>query len=260
MADHFRLVDGVGDFRHDDALAPVLLLLDRGFSAHGELSASMLVHRRDAVEPANLRAGGEVGAFHELHEFVDRARLPVLDVVVDAVAQLPEVVGRDVRRHAHGDARRAVEQKIRQLGGQDGRLARGLVVVRDHIHRVLLDILEHFLRGLAHAHLGVTHGRRAVAVDGAEVAVAVHERHAEREILRHAHDRVVDGGVAVRVVLAHDFADDAGGLHVLGAARHVQPVHAVKRTAVHGLQSVPHVGQCAPHDDTHRIVDVVARH
>ena len=66
----------------------------------------------------------------------------------------------------------------------------------------------------ASRHLGVAHRRRVVAVDRAEVALPVDQRVAQREVLRHAHERVVDRGVAVRVVLAHHVADDARALHV----------------------------------------------
>jgi hypothetical protein len=51
-----------------------------------------------------------------------------------------------------------------------------------------------------------------IAVDRAEVALAVHQHVAHRKVLRHAHDGVVHRLVAVRVVLADDVADDACGL------------------------------------------------
>ena len=66
-----------------------------------------------------------------------------------------------------------------------------------------------------HAALGVTHGRGRIAVDGAEVALAVDERVAQRKGLRHADQGVVDGGVAVGMVDTHALADDLGGLGVL---------------------------------------------
>jgi hypothetical protein len=68
------------------------------------------------------------------------------------------------------------------------------------------------------ARLGVAVGRRRVAVDRAEVALAVDERVAHREVLREADHRVVDAGVAVRVVLAEHVADDRGALLVRAAS------------------------------------------
>ena len=51
----------------------------------------------------------------ESHEVVDSAVVAVLQVVVDAVAELAEVVRRDVRSHADGNAGRAVQEEVRQL-------------------------------------------------------------------------------------------------------------------------------------------------
>ena len=37
-------------------------------------------------------------------------------------------------------------------------------------------------------------------------------------------------------------------------------MHAEQRPAVHGLEAVAHVGERAPDDHAHRVVDVVAAH
>src|SRR3989304_2221219 len=60
-------------------------------------------------------------------------------------------------------------------------------------------------------------GGGRVVVDRAEVALAVHQRVAHGEVLGQAHHRLIDGAVAVGVVLAQDLADDTGALLVLGA-------------------------------------------
>jgi hypothetical protein len=91
--------------------------------------------------------------------------------------------------------------------------------------------------------LGVAHRRGRVVARRAEVAVAVDERVAQRPRLRQAHEGVVDRRVAVRVVVAHDVADDAGALEV-AAVRPVAAVeHGVEDPAVHRLEAVPHVRQ-----------------
>ena len=65
------------------------------------------------------------------------------------------------------------------------------------------------LRDLGQARFGVAHGGRRIAVHRAEIALPVDQRQAHGEILRHAHQGVVDRLVAVRVVFAHHVADDA---------------------------------------------------
>ena len=111
-----------------------------------------------------------------------------------------------------------------------------------------------------HAHFGVAHGGRRVAVDGAEVALAVDEQVAHRERLRHADDRVVDRDVAVRVVLADDVADDARGLLVGAVVVVAELAHRVQHAPVHGLQPVADVGQRAADDHAHRVVEIRLAH
>ena len=251
VLDHLGLVDSVRDLGDDDALAAVLLHLDLGLAADAELSAPELVHRGDSVVAADLRAGREVGPLDELHEVVDGARLAVPDVVVESVAELAEVVRRDVRRHADGDAGGAVEEEVRELRREDRGLLQRLVEVGHHVDGVLLEVGEKLVRHLLHADLGVAHGGRAVAVYRAEVAVPVHQRNPERKRLRHADDRVVHGAVPVRMVLADHLADNAGGLDVLYVVSRAELVHGEEAAAVDGLHSVAGVRKCAPDDYAH---------
>ena len=104
--------------------------------------------------------------------------------------------------------------------------------------------------------LGVPHGGGAVAVERSEVARAVDERIAQRERLRHAHQRLVERGVAVRVEAAHHVADDLRALPVLGVGRQVLLPHRVEDAALDRLQPVAHVGQRAGGDDRQRVVEV----
>jgi len=123
-------------------------------------------------------------------------------------------VRRNIGGHAHRDARLPIDEQVRHTRGQNGRLVLRLVVVRDEVDRLLVDVGEQLVREARHAHLGVAHGRRHVTVDRAEVALAVDEHVAHRKGLRHAHHRVVHRAVAVRVILTDDVADDAGRLLV----------------------------------------------
>ena len=66
--------------------------------------------------------------------------------------------------------------------------------------------------------------------------------------------------VAVRVVLADDVADDARGLLVGLVVVVAELAHGEQHAAVHGLQAVAHVGQRAPDDDAHGIVEIGLPH
>ena len=161
-----------------------------------------------------------------------------------------------VGRHAHRDARRAVGEQVGEAGRQHHRLGAGAVVGRAEVDRLLVDAFEQRLRHLGQPALGVAHGGGVIAVDVAEVALAVDQRIAHGEVLGQPHQRVVDRLVAVRVVVAHHLADDLGALLVAAGGVELQLAHGVEDAPVHGLQAVAHVGQRAVHDGRQRVGEV----
>ena len=129
---------------------------------------------------------GEIRSGKARHQIGQRA-VRVLENEDQRINDFRKVVWRDVRRHADGDAGRAVDQQIGNGRGQNGRLLPCLVVVGDVIDGVFVDVAQHFLAEAGHARLGITHGGGRVAVHRAEVPLPVNQRVAQREILRHAH-------------------------------------------------------------------------
>jgi hypothetical protein len=164
-------------------------------------------------------------------------------------------VRRHVRRHADRDAGRAVGQQVREARRQLERLEHAAVEVRAEVDRLAVDVAEHLLRERGESRLGVAVRGRRIAIDRAEVALAVHQRIAEREVLGHAHERVVDRAVAVRVVVLQHLADDARALRVAARGEQALLLHRVEDAAVHRLQAVAHRGQRAADDDRHRVVE-----
>ena len=159
-----------------------------------------------------------------------------------------------------GDARAAVDQEVRELGRQDLGHGQALVVVRDEVDRVLLDVGQHLGGQLRHPDFGVAHGRRRVAVDRAEVALAVDEEVAQAEVLGHPDEGVVGGLVAVGMVFPDDVADDAGRFLVGLVPGRPGLVHGVEDAAVDGLQAVLDVGDGPADDDAHGVIEVGALH
>ena len=237
--------------------------LDLGHAAHDHPAAAGGVGAADAFGAQDDAGGGEVGAFDELHQLVEG---DVVDVVLpvdeedERVANFVQVVRRDVGGHAHGDARRAVEQQVGQAGGQHIGLHEGVVEVGHPVDGVLVDVLQHFHGDGGHAGFGVTHGGRAVAVDAAEVALAVDQRVAHGELLGHAHHGVIDSAVAVGVIFTQHFADETGAL----AMRRIRPqahvVHGIEDAPVDRLEAVAGVGQGAGDDDAHGVIQVGVTH
>ena len=118
-----------------------------------------------------------------------------------------------------------------------------VVVVGLEIDGVLVDVVEQRLRDLGQAGFGVAHRGRRIAVDRAEIALPVDQRHAHGEILRHAHQRVVDRLVAVRMVFTDDVADGARRLVVRLVPLEPVLVHRVENAPMHRLEAVARIRQ-----------------
>ena len=253
------LLDHERQLGDDDRLAIAADLLDVGGRLHAHAAAAGLVRVADAGQAEDRAAGREVGAVDVLHQARD-VDVRILDEGDRGRDRLLEVVRRDVRRHADGDAAGAVDEQVREPRRQDDRLLLGAVVVRREVDGVRVQVAQHLARDRRQPRLRVPHRGGGIVVDRAEVALAVDERVAQGEVLRHPDDRVVDRRVAVRVVLAHHVADDARGLDERAVRLQAVLVHRVQRAAVDGLQAVADVGQRAPDDDRHRVVQIGGAH
>ena len=193
------LVHGVRKLVDDDPLAAVLRLLERVPRAHDDAPVAGRVSGLDACGAHDQAAGRKVRSLDEAQQVL-AGRFGVVDQVLHARGDLAQVVRRDVCGHADGDPGGPVDEQVRDARGQHSRLFVRAVVVRDHVDRLLLDVRHKVAGDRRQPGLGVPHGSRRVAVDAAEVALPIDQRIAQREGLRHAHERVIHGRVAVRVV------------------------------------------------------------
>ena len=238
--DEHPLVHLIGQLRDDDTGAAVVELLKLMPGTDHEPAPARGVGGADSAAAHDDALCGEVGALHVLHQ-VAEGGVRVIQHADARADDLPQVVGRDVGGHAHGDTAGAVHQQIGEPAGQHTWLLAALIEVGVPVHRVLFDVAEHLVGDLAETGFGVSVGGRGVAIHGAEVAVAVHQHIAHGEILRQTHQRVVHGGVAVGVIPAQHIAHAGGGFLEGLVAGQVILVHGVQDTPVHGLQAVPHV-------------------
>ena len=136
-------------------------------------------------------------------------------------------------------------------GGDD---AGGLPVVRICAPCVeaAADALD-LERRLREARLGVACGSRVIAIDIAEIALAIDQRIADGEVLGQTGQGIVDGLVAMRMQIAHRLADNLGALAVRRLRIEVQPTHGKQDASVNGLQPVAHIRQSTAHDGGQRI-------
>ncbi len=257
--DHGRLVHLKRNLGDDDGLAFLADGLDLDLAAHHDRAAAGMVGVADAAAAENDAAGREIRTRHDHVEIVDRDRR-IVDHRDAGVDQFAEIVRRDIGRHADGDAAGAVDQKIGKARRQHHRLALVAVVVRLEVDGVAVDVGQQRHRGLGKPRLGVAHRRRRIAVDRAEIALPVDQLQAHGEILRHAHQRVVDRLVAVRVIFTHHVADDARRLHVFLVGRVPLLVHRIQDAPMHRLQTVARIRQRPRHDHAHGVIEIRALH
>ena len=252
---------------HDVGLAP-LPRFDVDGALHVEFSPAAGIGVGDQVVAVFVvlvddTACREVRAFHEPEQLFHGhlfGVLPFFDQVHESIDDLAQVVGWDVARHSDGDPARPVDQEVRQRRREHLRLLQRAVEVRDVVHGVFFDVLQHHHAEGGEPRFRVSHGCRAIPVDGAEVSLTIHQWVAKGEILRHAGHGVVHRSVAVRMVLTKHLSDDPRALAVWLVWRKPHGVHGVEDSPVNRLQPVPDVWERPCDDHAHGVIQVRCPH
>src|SRR5207244_1438588 len=135
------------------------------------------------------------------------------------------------------------------------RLGARLVVVGDKINRVLFHVAHERGAEMGHARFGVTHGSGRIAFHRSKIALPVDQPLAHRPRLRHMHERGVDHGFTVRVIVTAGVAADLCAFTVLPSWEKRQVVHRKQNSPLRWLESVACIWQCARNDDRHRVIE-----
>jgi len=257
--DQAGLVDLVGDLGDDDGSLVAPDLLDFHDGPGRDTAPTRRVGVADPVLPEDPGSRGEVRAGDVRHQPFEREIL-ILHQGKGAVDDLPQVVRRNLGRHADGDPVRAVDQQVREHARKDRGLLRGAVEIRPPVDRVLVQVSQHVHGRASQAGLGVAHVGRRVTIDRPEVAMALHQRISKVEVLRHAHHGIVDRRVTVRVIARQHVAHRGRRLPERLVRGDALLVHGVEDAAMHGFQAVSHIRQGPGDDDAHRVIDVGLLH
>ncbi len=248
LRDHALDADQVGEFGEHQSLTGTGDVDDLGGRPHPDRTTARLVDGAEVVVDGHA-PGGEVGAGKDFHQLVDGGlRPPLGHDQLDGLVDLEQVVCRHVGGHAHGDAGGAVDQQVREQAREVGRFLGLAVVGGPERHRVFVDLGHEVDGGRGELALGVPLGCRRI-VERAEVPLRIDQHDRLREILAEADQCVVDGGVAVRVELAHDVADDVGALAVRVLRDQPHAVHRVENATLDWLEAVSDVGDRSGGDD-----------
>src|SRR5262245_11002783 len=116
------LLHGEWQLVDDDRRLAAAQLLDVRAGAHDDSPATRAVRLADPFAAEDDAAGREVRTLDVLGQPVDVDRR-VVDHRDERVGDLAQVVRRDVRRHADRDSGGAVDEKVRETGRKDVRLA-----------------------------------------------------------------------------------------------------------------------------------------
>ena len=203
----------VGQFGNDDPLSAAPYFLDGRGGLHHDTAAPGGVGVEDAGFSADVAGSGEIRAFDEIHQPVGGA-VGVIDEVANGVANLPQIMGRNVGGHTNRDTRCSVDHHIGHAGRQNPGLLDGIVEIQREVDRVVIDVGQQFFGYIGQPRFGVTHRCRRVAVDAAKVALSVDQWVAQGKWLGHAYQGVVHGGFSVRVELPQYFPGDTSAFTV----------------------------------------------
>ena len=250
---HFALDDVVGnlldqgafghairDGRDDDSRFALEFILpaqlDGAFS--GGVDVDQLRLRIEDAPPCR-----EIGAGDELLDQRLRASIRRSDHVDGRIHQLRKVVGWNIGGHPDSDTGGPIEQQVGYPGRKHDRFEQGSVEVGSEGYRFLLDLRQELHGQRTQPGFRVSHGRRGVPIERPEVSVAIHEGSAQRKLLRHAHHGIINGRIAVGMVLPHDLPNDRCTLLVTSVRIQMQVgVHRIENATLNGLQTVPDIG------------------
>ena len=258
LLDQPRLVHLIGQLGDDDRFA-IALGFDVGLAAHQNAAAAGTVGLADAVGAVDDARGRKVRPRNVLHQIFD-AEVRLGDQRNQRIDHLGQIVRRDIGGHAHRNARRTVDQQVRNHGRHHRWFQLLVVVIGLEIDRILVDVTHQRMRQTRQSHFGVTHRGRRITVDRTKVALTIDQHVAQREGLGHAHHGVVNGGVAMRMVFTDDVTDHAGRFLVGLVVVVAEFLHRVQHAPMHRLQAITDIGQRTPDNDAHRVVQIGLPH
>ena len=172
---------------------------------HDNASASRLVGTSDAFRSHDIATCGEVRTFDVLHQPV-QIDVRIVNIGNSSIDDLTDVMRRDIGCHTNGNTRSTIDEERRNARGQNTGLGARVVVVRHHIHRLLLDVLHHHFSHDGELCLRITHGSRTVAVHRTEVTLTNDEGIAHCPRLGHTYQCTIYRAVAVGMVFSEYFA------------------------------------------------------
>jgi hypothetical protein len=257
LLDETRFLHAPGDLADDDRkrAAPHLFLMPARAQPNPAAAAGIGLDQALARLDDDA-AGRKIRPRHHRHQ-VRQIGGRIVEQQGGGLRDLGHIVRRNGGCHANRDAARAVGEQIGEGGGIDLRLLLLAIVGGAERHRLVIHAFHQQDGRARQLRLGIAHGSGVIAVDIAEIALPLHQRIAQREILREADERVIDRHIAMRVIFADHVAHHARAFLGRRAGVELELAHRPEQPPVHGLQPVAHVGQ-RPGGDRGQGIDEIA--
>ena len=216
----------------DGVFARFLAVLNGGFRTDIKLAATCSVSITNSTSAIDDAARWEIGARQMLHQLLN-GDVRFIEHRNGCVDDFRDIVWRYIRSHADGDTGAAIYQQIRNSGRENRRLFLRTIVVGDKVDGLLIDVRKQILSDLVHAHFGISHSCRWITIYGTKVALSVDQHVAHAEWLRHTNHRIVNGGIAVRVVFTHNLTHHTRRFSVRAVVVVVLFVHGKQDATMH---------------------------
>ncbi len=183
----------IGQLVDDDGLTIVALgdVFEVRARTHDDAAtagAITIMHARQAVDQ---RGRGEVRCRHDLDQLFD-IRSWICQQDQTGIDDFGQVVRWDIRCHPDRDAGAAIDEQVGNACRQHGWFEFLAIVVRLEVDRLLVDIGQQIGRDFIQTAFCITHRRRVIAINRAEVTLTIYQHVAQGKVLRHAYQSVIN--------------------------------------------------------------------
>ena len=260
LCDQHGLIYHIRQLRHHDPLLSVPHGFDIGNGTDLDLAASRPVGLLYAGASQDLRTCGEIRSLYDLQKLFDLCLPVLIDPVIndlyDRIRNLPKIVRGNIGSHTDSDTGGSVDQQVGIPAGKHHRLLLGLVKVRYEIHRVLVDVGQHFDGHPCQTGFRISHGCGTVSVHGSEIPMSVDQRISGIPLLSQLYQRIVNGTVTMGMIFTHGITDDTCTFTVRLVRSVIQFDHGIQDPSLHGLQSVTNIRKRPGCDHAHRVINI----
>ena len=116
------------------------------------------------------------------------------------------------------------------------------------------------MRQLCHTNFGISHSGGAIAINRAKITLTIDQYISHSKWLSHSYNRVIDGSVAMRVVLTNHITNNSSRFFVRFIIVIAKHIHGVQDPSMNRLQAIPNIRKRPSNNNTHRVLQIGVTH